>query len=127
METSVDLEIGEKSEKKEKKMKTKKTKKVAKKAKASKKSSKARMSVSGKYKNIRALMETLFAKNKEITMDQVIPHVKKEFPGSAFTKNPNVHFSWYKSHVVAHREFTTMDAPAWAKGSSAKVKKQKAA
>lgn len=121
-----ELEAGEvqnnPKKKKEKvmKKKTKKTKKTATKAVA-----KTRASVSGKYKSIRHLLENLFARNKDLTTELALPHVKKEFPKTGFVSSPSAHFAWYKSKIVSHREFTTIDPPAWAKGRSAKIKTKK--
>ena len=124
-EVGVDVEVGEVNPKtkKEKTMKTKKSIKKATAKKATKKTDKkSRASKSGKYKNIRHLMETLFAKKKDMELGDALPLIKKEFPNSAFTDNPNTHFAWYRSKIVSHREFTIVSAPAWAKGG-AKVKK----
>jgi hypothetical protein len=102
-------------------------KKVSKKAspkkavkKTSKKVSTQRpKSKSGNYKNIRHLMESLFAKSKDLTVEAATKVVKKEFPISAFN---NAHYSWYKTHIVNKREFIHESVPKWAKGHSAKIK-----
>lgn len=73
-------------------------------------------SKSGKYKSVRHLLETLFFKNKELTKDEAKAVVKKEFPDSKYLRTTKTHFSWYKSHILNHREFVTIDPPSWAKG-----------
>lgn len=111
-----------------KKAKKEASKKEVKKSKKEKKVAKTRASKDGKFKSVRHLMETLFAKNKNMEKEVADKMVAKEFPDSAWAKNLKKkdsigsHFPWYKNHIVSHREFTTIDVPAWAKGG-AKIKK----
>lgn len=79
-------------------------------------------STSGKYKSVRHLLEMLFAKNKDLARDEAKAIVKKEFPDSKYLRTTKTHFSWYKSHIVGHGTFITIDPPAWTKGGP-KVKK----
>lgn len=82
-------------------------------------------SVSGKYTSTRNLMEVLFAKNKDLEKEVADKLVKKEFPDSGYAKRVKKggsHFPWYKSHIVHHLEFNTIDKPKWAKGAMAKIK-----
>jgi hypothetical protein len=79
-------------------------------------------SKSGNFKSIRHLMEVSFAKNKDLTKDEAIAIVKKEFPKASFIINPTSHFGWYKSHIVGKYEFKHVDAPKWTKGVRAKIK-----
>ena len=106
-----------------KKVAKKGSKKASSKKAAKKTSKKVRTqrpkSKSGNYKNIRHLMESLFAKSKDLTAEAATKAVKKEFPASAFN---NAHFSWYKTHIVNKREFIHETTPKWAKGHSAKIK-----
>jgi hypothetical protein len=92
----------------------KSSKKTAKKTRVQRPKSK-----SGNYKNIRHLMESLFAKKKDATAEETTKVVKKEFPTSAFN---NSHYSWYKTHIVNKREFIHEAKPKWAKGTQAKIK-----
>jgi hypothetical protein len=101
----------EKKEKKEKKVK--KTEKTERKSRASK---------SGKFKSLRHMMEALFYKNQNLTADEAMKAVKKEYPDSAYVNNTN-HFPWYHTHIVNLREFTVIEPPKWAKGTAAKIKK----
>ena len=103
----------DKVEKKEKKEnKSKKTKKTERKSRASK---------SGKFKSLRHMMEALFYKNQNLTSDEAMKNVKKEFPDSAYVKSN--HYPWYHTHIVNLREFTVIEPPKWAKGKVAKIKK----
>ena len=120
---------GKKHDKKhiEKKKHTEKKKHSEK--KHSKKEKKERVarpkSVSGKYTSTRNLMEILFAKNKDLEKEVADKLVKKEFPDSGYAKRlkkGGSHFPWYKSHIVHHLEFNTIDKPKWAKGTMAKIK-----
>jgi len=81
-----------------------------------------RESTSGNYKNIRHLMETLFAKDKGLTKEDAIKSVKKEFPESAFLEKTASHFGWYKNKIVSHNTWVSVEPPAWSKGPRAKIK-----
>ena len=72
-----------------------------------------RTSVSGKYKSIRNMMEILFAKNKDITEDEVWDILIEEYPESSWVINDTNHYSWYRTIIVSNKEFTTIDPPKW--------------
>lgn len=96
------------------------------KPKVSKVERKSRVSKSGKFRNLRHLVETLIAANKDITQDKVDAAVKKEFPDSSYITNPTgTHFPWYRCHIVNHGRFTQIDTPSWAKGLDKQKKKLK--
>ena len=121
MSQSVGKELKKKSTKKVEK---KSTKKIAK--KAAKKTAKhighsKPECATGKFKSIRNLLETLFAKNKDLSKEDADVAVKKHFPKSQWVK-VGTHFTWYKSHIVNRGEFLTITAPKWASGG-AKIKK----
>jgi hypothetical protein len=101
-------------------MSKKSDKKDEKKKKAKKTERKSRASRSGKYKSMRHMMEAMFYKNQNLTSDEAMKMVKKEFPDSAYVKSN--HFPWYHTHIVNLREFTVIEPPKWAKGG-AKIKK----
>ncbi len=102
-----------------KKKATKKTKKSATKKKGTAKKS-TRLSKSGKYKSTRHLVESLFAKKKDMSAEDMEKAVKKEYPKGAFTAK--THYPWYKTRIVNRGEFVTeVKAPKWAKGG-AKIK-----
>lgn len=102
-----------------KKKGTKKSKKAATKKKSTAKKS-TRLSKSGKYKSVRHLVETIFARKKDTTAEAMEKEVKKEYPQSAFTAK--THYPWYKTRIVNRREFVTdVKVPKWAKGG-AKIK-----
>jgi hypothetical protein len=88
---------------------------------------KTRMSKSGKFKNLRHLIETVFAKNKGAEKKDIDKIVKVEYPGSAFLKvgPQNTHFNWYRAHIVGKGEFTQVPAPSWAKDIDKSPKKKK--
>ena len=90
--------------------------KTTKKVSPKKQSKEQLKSKSGKYRSVRHLLETLFSKNKELTKEEARAAVKKEFPDSKYLRTTKTHFSWYKSHILNHREFVTIDPPSWAKG-----------
>lgn len=102
----------------------KKSKKSEKKSKKSKKEESTRESKTGKYTSFRHMVEAVFYKDKDAKVDDVIGIAKKEYPGCSFLTGgrTNKRFGWYKSHIVNHGEFTTVEAPKWAKGG-AKIKK----
>ena len=101
------------------------SKKEEKKVKKSKKAALvSRESKSGKYKSIRHLMEVLFFKDKELTKEEALKIVKKEYPGSGFAEERSNHFSWYHTHIVNLREFVVIEPPKWANGGGAKIKKR---
>ena len=77
-------------------------------------------STSGKYKTIYHLLETMFAKNRELTAEKAMIAVTREFPQSAYVKSD--HFPWYKTHIVSRGEFRFVKRPAWATGVIAKIK-----
>jgi len=81
-----------------KKAEKKVTKKAATKKAATKKVS-SRISKSGKYSSIRNLMESLFAKNKEVSFEDALKTVKKEYPNSKFNKQ---HFGWYRTQIISY-------------------------
>lgn len=94
-------------------------KKTDKKTTAVKKEKKFK-STSGNYKSVRSLAESMFAKNKELKHEELEKSVRKEFPMSKYTKND---YAWLKNKIISHNTWTTMDAPAWTKKPSAKIKK----
>ncbi len=94
----------------------KKTKKVAKPKVEKKKST------SGNYKSVRQLVETQFSKNKDVTAEEILKAVVKEFPNVKYVENPKQHFAWYKSHIISRNEWVTIDPPAWSKKPAAKIK-----
>jgi indole-3-glycerol phosphate synthase len=103
-------------------------KKVTKNAgrKAAKKEVRSRESKTGKYQSMKHLAEALFAKNKELTREQFIAEVKKEYPNSPALENEarmQEHYGHYRHFVVNRQEFTIVPRPAWAKGARAKIKK----
>ncbi len=79
-------------------------------------SKKNRMSVSGTFKNIRHLLEEIFATNKNITRTEVIKQVKIEFPDSKLvTEDKPVNYAWYTNFIIKKKEFKYISAPKWAK------------
>ncbi len=127
----------------EKELKTKKVKKVAKVAKpevevkTTKKSAKPEVakkvekkvgkkygprpkSTSGNYKSARNLIESMFAKNKDASSDEIMKAMKREFPSHRYCVSN--HYPWYKTHIVSRNEWTTIDPPAWTKKPTAKIK-----
>lgn len=92
------------------------SKKVVKKEKAAKRP----QSKSGKYKNIRHLLETLFHKNPNLTSEEAMQEVKKEFPGSKYVASN--HYPWYRTHIISKNEWVHFDKP---KTKMAKIKTQK--
>ena len=72
--------------------------------------------MSKKFKSVRHLLETLFAKNKNTTKEEAKKAVKKSFPDSKYLRTAKTHYPWYKSHIVNHGEFVTIDPPKWAMG-----------
>jgi len=115
-------------ESKAEKKSSKKDKGEKKSKKASKKEESTRESKTGKYTSFRHMVEAVFYKNREASVDDVIAIAKKEYPGCSFLTGGRTskRFGWYKSHIVNHGEFTTVEAPKWAKGG-AKIKKSKKA
>ncbi len=118
-ENTMSTKTSKKSTKKvDKKKSTEKvTKKVAKKVEK-KGSNKKFVSASGKYKNVRHLMETLFKKNASTLYDDTEKTVKKEFPMSKFAKGDH---AWYKNKIVSHNEWRHVEPPK--KVPTAKIKK----
>lgn len=112
--------------KKEKKVKKIKTEKKTKKVKKEKKERRHRVSKSGKFKSTRHMMEVLFAKNKNLTKEEANKAVSKEFPNGAWAKRMKVgkksHFPAYKTRIVSHCVFKTINPPSWAKKHGAKIK-----
>ena len=72
-------------------------KKAEKKTTAKKVSS--RISKSGKFTSIRNLMESLFAKNKEVKFEECLKIVGKEYPASKFNKQ---HYGWYRTQIISY-------------------------
>jgi hypothetical protein len=86
----------------------------------------SRISKSGKFRNLRHLVETLVAADKNISKEKVDAAVKKEFPDSAYiTNSSGSHWPWYKCHIITKGHFTQIDTPSWAKGLDKKPKKLK--
>ena len=130
MTTNLETTATEKKEtvKKEKKATAKKAvAKKGKKASAKKEVKHREESKSGKYKSIRHLMETAFAKNMEMTKAEAIEVVKKEFPNASFLVNPTSHFGWYKSHIVSKGEWKHVEKPKSKVKAVAKMKTAKPA
>jgi len=93
---------------------SKKNNKKASKKEGKKKESSRPKGKSGKFKTIRHFMESLFAKNKNLTKEEAGKLMAKEFPNSAWVDG--THFPWYKNHIVNHGRFFHMTAPKWAEG-----------
>lgn len=85
---------------------------------------KSRISKSGKFKNIRHLIETLAIEDRAVSQDKVDAAVKKEFPDSSYILKGN-HWPWYKCKIITKGEFTQMPSPLWAKNASKQPKKLK--
>lgn len=77
-------------------------------------------SLTGEHKSVRNLIECQFAKDKNTTSEEMMKLVKKEFPDHKYCVSN--HYPWYKTHIVSRNEWTTIEAPKWAKKSSAKIK-----
>ena len=75
----------------------------------------------GKFKSIRHLLETLFAKNKDLTKEEGDIAVKKHFPTSRWVTFDSQWGSYF-TRIRSHGEFKTITAPKWAQGG-AKIKK----
>lgn len=120
--TETKIKAGKKTDKKEEKKTDKKEeKKEEKKAeKKTEKKAKRPASTSGKYKNIRHLIESLFAGNKEISYEDTVKRVSAEFPESAYKKT---HYAWYKNKIVSHGEWKHVEKPKSEKVPTAKIKK----
>lgn len=111
-----------KKETAEKEVTKKVSKKIAAKKVSKKVSAKRPQSKSGKYKNIRHLLEALFHKNSNLTSEQAMQEVKKEFPTSKYVESN--HYPWYKTHIINKNEWIHFDKP---KVKMAKIKTQKQA
>ena len=79
------------------------------------------------------MMESLFAKNKEMAAEDIIAAVKKEYPGCSFLTGGRTQkrIGWYRSHIVHKGEFPAhtklgLAIPKWA-SSGPKTKKTKKA
>lgn len=76
---------------------------------------KAKTSISGDFKSIRHLLETLFAKNKNITRVEAIKHIKKEFPTAKIaTEEKPINWNWYITFIIKKKEFKCIPPPLWA-------------
>lgn len=95
--------------------KTKTTEKIKATAKAAKtkktKEPGPHTSTSGAYKSIRHLMETLFAKNKNITQEAFIKAVVKDYPGAQVKGKESKYFKWYHNQIVNHKDFRIVTMP----------------
>ena len=56
-------------------------------------------SLSGKYTSLRNMVEILFAKNKNITYEEMAQLVKEEYPSSSFLNNKG-NYTWYKTTIL---------------------------
>lgn len=64
---------------------------------AAKKERKSRVSKSGKFNSIRALVESLIKKNKDMEFAAMEKEIKKEYPDSKFN---NKHYAWYRNDIL---------------------------
>lgn len=60
----------------------------------------SRISLSGKYKSVRNLIETLLDNNPKLTMTEAIKAVEVEYPNSAFMQDAYRQFAYYKSVIL---------------------------
>lgn len=93
--------------------------------KSKRKERKSRISKSGKWRNLRHMIESMIIKNRNITQEEVDAAVKKEFPVSKYITNSiGTHWPWYYCHIISKGRFTQIEAPSWAKGLDVKKEKK---
>lgn len=68
----------------------------------------------GKYKSIRHLLESMFAKKEGLTREEADAAVKKFFPTSRWVTFGS-QWGSYNTRIHNRHEFVTMDPPKWAK------------
>lgn len=68
----------------------------------------SRISLSGKYKSIRNLIETLLNNNSKTTLIEAIKIIEAEYPNSAFLRDAYRQWAYYKSMILKSGQWQTV-------------------